>query len=125
MGNIFESRITYDREEILNNIKYLGFEKEFLQEMGEPIILEDNQTWIFFYLKDKMVSFITYNHKKILYVYTLKEYRNKGLFDLMYKELPLNNWETIASNMSYPLFLKKGFKVIKNYKNCHKLKLTI
>lgn len=125
MGNIFESRITYDREEILNNIKYLGFEKEFLKEMGEPIILEDNQTWIFFYLSDKMVSFITYNHKKILYVYTLKEHRNKGLFDLMYKELPLNNWETIASNMSYPLFLKKGFKVVKNYKNCHKLKLTI
>jgi hypothetical protein len=68
-----------------------------------------------------MVGFICYNLTKILYVYVLPEFRRRGLFTVLYNELPPQRWEVVASNASYKLFLKKGFEIVKSYKICHKL----
>lgn len=107
-----------------DELKYLSTSKEVIKEMGEPIIVSDNQKWIFAYIDDILVGFSCYKEDKILYFYTLPAYRNRGIFNLLYNELPNDiNWNVIASNNSLPIFIKKGFTVIKNYKNCHKLKL--
>jgi len=89
--------------------------------MGEPFVYDPSQTWIFVYELEQLAGFICYNSKNILYVYIFPEFRNQGLFTVLYDELPIQKWETIASNMSYKLFLNKGFEVVKNYKNYHKL----
>lgn len=106
---------------ICNEIKFASTDRKVLKEMGEPFIYDESQTWIFAYKFDQLVGFICYDSKKILYVYVFTKFRNKGLFTVLYNELPTQEWKTIASNMSYKLFLNKGFEVLKNYKNCHKL----
>src|SRR5690606_41908039 len=106
---------------VCDELRYLTPNREVIREMGEPIIIEKGQQWILCYYENLIVGFICFKNDKILYAYTSKIFRGKGVFNLLYSELPNRKWTTIASNMSYPIFLKKGFKVVKNYKNCHKL----
>ena len=124
MGYIFRIVKTSSRDFICDEIKYLSTSKEVIEEMGEPLLYNKNQWWHFAYIENKMAGFIAYSGNKILYAYTMPEFRNKGVFHHIYNSIPSKNWETIASNMSYPIFLSLGFKVVKNYKTCHKLKLT-
>lgn len=102
-------------------IKYISTSKECYKELGEPLLVEFGQTWLFDYCDNELRGFICYNKKTILYAYTLPKFRGKGVFNNLYEKLPYQEWNTIASNMSYPIFLKKGFEVVKNYVNCHKL----
>ena len=92
-----------------------------MKEMGEPLIVDRGQEWIFAYDKDILIGFCAYIKNRILYFYTIPEYRRKGVFNLLYNHLPEKEWQVVASNYSYPIFLKKGFEVIKNYVNCHRL----
>lgn len=107
---------------IADEIKLLAIDANAIREMGEPFIYDESQTWVFVYYHGDMAGFITYNTNKILYVYVKVKFRKIGLFTVLYNELPTQKWEVVASNASYKLFLKKGFEVVKNYKNCHKLK---
>lgn len=109
----------------LDKLKTISTSKDIYKEMGEPILFNENQVWIFAFHKKQLAGFVCYENDLINYIYTFPEFRNKGLFNILYNELPYQNWKTIASNMSLNLFIKKGFKVIKNYKNCHKLELKI
>lgn len=106
---------------ICDEIKLISTDRSAIKEMGEPFIFDESQTWVFAYRYDQMVGFICYNLTKILYVYVLPEFRKRGIFTELYNELPPQKWEVVASNASYELFIKKGFEVVKNYKNCHKL----
>lgn len=106
---------------ICDEIKLISTDRNAIKEMGEPFIYDESQTWVFAYRYDQMVGFICYNLTKILYVYVLPEFRKRGIFTELYNELPPQKWEVVASNASYKLFIKKGFEVVKNYKNCHKL----
>lgn len=121
MGYIFRFLESTDLGFINMTIKNLSTNRQVLKEMGEPLIVEENQSWIFCYESFKLVGFCAYTDNKILYFYTIPEFRNNGVFNELYNKLPLKEWTVIASNDSYPIFLKKGFKVVKNYKNCHKL----
>lgn len=127
MGDIFRIIKSSSYYFICDEIKYLSTSKEVIKEMGEPLLVDKNQKWIFAYDKEgQLCGFIAYKKESILYVYVLPEYRGKGIFSILYNELPQNtSWNVLASNMSYPLFLRKGFTIIKNYKTCHKLKLEI
>src|SRR5690606_38451889 len=116
---------TQDIHDVVDIVKYISTSKEYHKEMGEPLLVDFGQHWYFDYQNDELRGFMCHNNKKILYAYTLPQFRGKGVFSNLYKELPIQKWETIASNMSYPIFLKKGFKVVKNYVNCHKLILEI
>lgn len=106
---------------ISDEIKLLSIDASAIREMGEPFIYDESQTWVFAYIQDEMVGFVTYNANKILYIFVRTEFRRRGIFTVLYNELPPQKWEVVASNASYKLFLKKGFEVVKNYKNCHKL----
>lgn len=106
---------------ICDEIKYISTDKIAIKEMGEPFIYDKNQIWVFIYNIDRLMGFICYNKTTILYVYVLPEFRGKHLFTILYNELPIQKWITIASNASYKLFIGKGFEVVKNYKTCHKL----
>lgn len=106
---------------ICDEIKYISTDKDAIREMGEPFVYSKDQNWIFSYRFDQMIGFACYNKTHILYIYVLPKFRRRGLFSVLYNELPIQPWITIASNASYKLFLKKGFEVVKNYKKCHKL----
>lgn len=123
MGNLFRTIKTESHLFVCDELKYLSTNRKVISELGEPLIIEKGQYWILAYHLDILSGFISHKDNKILYAYTVELMRNKGVFNMLYNELPENDWETIASNMSYPIFIKKGFKVIKNYKTCHKLKL--
>lgn len=125
MGDLFRVVETQNIHEVVDIVKYISTSRECFKELGEPLIVELGQTWLFDYEGDKLRGLICYSSTKILYAYTLNKYRGIGVFNNLYKRLPIQSWETIASNMSYPIFLKKSFKVVKNYVNCHKLKLEI
>lgn len=109
----------------INKIKELSTSKDVFKEMGEPLLVDKQQIWVFAFFKKELAGFICYNSNTILYVYTLPKFREKGLFTILYNELPFQDWKVIASNKSLNLFKRKGFKVVKNYKNCHKLELKI
>lgn len=121
MGNIFRVVETQNIHEVVDIVKYISTSREFHKEMGEPLIVELGQTWSFCYIGEKMVGFSSYVKYRILYFYTLPEYRCHGVFNALYDNLPQKQWQVVASNASYPIFLKKGFEVIKNYVNCHRL----
>lgn len=125
MGDIFRILDTQDFHFVVNELRYATCSKLVLKELGEPIIIEYGQTWILCYCEKELIGFMCYTKDKILYAYAFSEWRCKGVFNKMYESLPMQDWSTIASNMSYPIFIKKGFKVIKNYKTCHKLKLKV
>lgn len=125
MGNIFRTIETKDKEIIVDAIKYIATDKVAIKEMGEPFIVSDNQTWLFCYHTNELYGFCAYTSNRILYFYTLPKYRGKGVFNTLYNLLPNREWQVISSNLSYSIFLKKGFRVIKNYVNCHRLIKTI
>ncbi len=100
----------------------LSIDKTVIKEMGEPIIYDEKQKWIFAISKNTMIGFIVYNPTSILYVYTLPKFRLQKVLSFLYANLPKQNWSVVSSNASLNFFLSKGFKVVKNYKNCHKLK---
>lgn len=121
MGNIHRVLETQNIHEVVDIIKYISTSKECYKELGEPLLVEFGQTWLFDYEDNELRGFLTYNKTHILYAYTLPKFRGKGVFNILYEKVPYQSWITIASNMSYPIFLKKGFEVVKNYVNCHKL----
>lgn len=125
MGHIFTILELDSYYMVADELKMFTCNREVIKELGEPIIIENGQRWILCMSDNECVGFIGYNDTSILYAYVVKYYRGEGLFNLMYKNLPIQDWLTIASNMSLPIFIKKGFTVIKNYKTCHKLKLVI
>ncbi len=125
MGNIFRVLETQNIHEVVDIVKYISTSKEYYLEMNEPLLVDFGQTWLFDYQDSELRGFMCYNSTKILYAYTLPKFRGKGVFNNLYDRIPKKEWITVASNMSYPIFLKKGFKVVKNYVNCHKLKLEI
>jgi|SRR5690606_3441677 len=126
MGNIFRTVKSTSYHFICDEIKYLSTSRDVIKEMGEPLIVEKGKVWIFAYLGTELVGFISYYAESIIYAYTMPEFRGKGVFSLLYSELPTDvEWNVTASNASYPIFLKKGFTVIKNYSICHKLKLYV
>lgn len=106
---------------VCEELKCLATNRKVISELGEPVIIEKGQSWILSYHNEIVVGFMCYRENKILYAYTTELMRGRGVFSSMYYELPDRKWETVASNMSYPIFLKKGFEVVKNYKTCHKL----
>lgn len=109
------------RHFICDEIKFISTDGKAIKEMGEPFIYHKDQIWTFAYINESLLGFSCHNKTHILYIYVLPEFRRRGLFSVLYNELPIQPWTTIASNSSYKLFLKKGFEVVKNYKNCHKL----
>lgn len=121
MGDIFRILELYIPDDVSMILNRYTSNREVIKELGEPIIIEFGQQWIICLYNDAPIGFIGYNEKSILYAYVIKGFRNKGVFNMMYDKLPIQSWNTVASNMSYPIFIKKGFEVIKNYKNCHKL----
>ncbi len=125
MGYIFRILKTQDIHKVVDIVKYISTSKEYYKEMGEPLFIDESQTWYFDYQSEELRGFICHNNNRILYAYTLPKFRGKGVFNRLYKEIPEQQWQVIASNYSYPIFLKKGFKVIKNYVNCHRLIKTI
>lgn len=125
MGHIFRFIESESHYFIADELKMYTSNREVIKELGEPIFIERGQRWILCFFESQCLGFIGYNSSKILYVYVKKEYRKKGVFNEMYSCLPIQNWEVVASNMILPIFLKKGFTVIKNYKTCHKLRLVI
>lgn len=124
MGYIFTTVASRSYHFICDEIKYLSTSREVIKEMGEPLIVDKGQTWIFCYHNGDLCGFMAWCGEKILYAYTKPDMRGNGVFSLLYSEIPDKPWEVVASTASYPIFLKKGFRVIKNYKNCHKLKLN-
>jgi|SRR5690606_12169684 len=106
---------------VCEELKYLATNRKVISELGEPVIIEKGQSWILAYRNEMLIGFMCSQGNKILYAYVVELMRGQGVFSLMYSELPDRKWETVASNMSYPIFLKKGFEVVKNYKTCHKL----
>lgn len=96
---------------------------EFLKEMGEPLKYSKDQFWVLGYLDGEIAGFIVHNSDTILYAYVYPYYRRLGVLTALYNELPEQPWKTVASNLSMPFFvMKKGFKIIKSYTTCHKLK---
>lgn len=106
---------------IVQELGTLILNPEFIKEMGEPLKYERGQFWSIAYIDKVLAGFIVYNLGTILYAYTKKEYRNKGIFNELFKEVPNYVTKVVASNMSLPIFIKKGFKITKSYKICHKL----
>lgn len=107
-----------------DELKYLATSSEVVRELGEPVLISRGQEWVMAYREGDHLAdgFIGYVGDKILYAYVVPEARGRGVFTKMYDALPERPWEVVASNMSYPIFVKKGFEVVKNYKSCHKLK---
>lgn len=121
MGYIFTILELESHYLVADELKMFTSNRDVIKELGEPIIVERGQKWILCMNGSDCIGFIGYNGNTILYAFTKKEYRNKGVFNFMYDNLPIQPWKTIASNISYPIFIKKGFEAVKNYKNCHKL----
>lgn len=95
----------------------------FLKEMGEPLKYNKDQFWYLAYTKDGIAGFIVHNADTILYAYVYPSHRRRGVLTELYNQLPEQPWKTVASNLSMPFFvMKKGFKIIKSYTTCHKLK---
>lgn len=94
---------------------------DFHSEMGEFIKWSGDQYWFFAYSEGVMIGFICHNNDTILYAYTRRSFRNKGVFSMLYKEIPEQSWRVNSSNMALPIYLKLGFKILKSYKICHKL----
>lgn len=124
MGHIQRFLKTKNLHEIVDILKYFTCSKEVYIELGEPILVDSSQNWIFEYIDHELSGFICYTESKILYAYTVPKFRCKGVFSRLLNQLPDNKFVVIASEMSYPIFLKNGYKVLKNYKNCHKLEKT-
>lgn len=124
MEHIFKTVTSRSYHFICDEIKYLSTSRDVIKEMGEPLIVDRGQTWIFCYHNGDLCGFMAWYGVKILYAFTIPEMRRNGVFSTLYHELPDKSWEVVASNDSYPIFLKKGFVVVKNYKKCHKLKLN-
>lgn len=122
MEYIFRTIKSSNKTFIANKIKFLAMDKDVIKEMGEPIIYNTNQKWIFALLKNELSGFIVYNSTSILYVYTLPKFRLQNVFTFLYNQVPKRDWKVVSSNSSLPFFLKNGFKVVKSFKNCHKLK---
>lgn len=122
MGDIFRTIKSKNKIFIANKIKFLVIDKNVIKEMGEPIIFNINQNWIFALCGNELAGFIVYNNNSILYAYVIPKFRLKNAFTLLYWQLPKRNWKVVSSNSSLPFFLKNGFKVVKNFKTCHKLK---
>jgi len=106
---------------IVQELGTLLINRDFIKEMGEPLIYDRGQFWSLAYIDKTLVGFICYNLGTILYAYTKPEYRGKGVFSKLFDEVPNYVTKVVASNMSLPIFIKKGFTVTKNYKTCHKL----
>lgn len=106
---------------IVQELNTLILNPEFIKEMGEPLKYDRDQFWSIAYIDKVFAGFIVYNTGTILYAYTKKEHRNKGVFNELFYTVPNFVTKVIASNMSLPIFLKKGFKITKSYKICHKL----
>lgn len=112
-----------DKDEVCDAIKHFATDKTVIQELGEPLIYDRAQVWWVCYEKNIIAGFICYKDDKILYAYTVSKFRRKGIFNLLYLQLPHLAWKTVASNASKDIFLKKGFTIIKSYNVCHKMKL--
>lgn len=125
MGDIFTILELSSHYAVADELKMFTCNRNVIKELGEPIIIERGQRWILCMCDRECIGFIGYNDTTILYAYVIKEYRGQGLFTFMYNNLPIQSWVTVASNMSYPIFLKKGFEVVKNYKTCHRMKLNL
>jgi len=120
MGNIsiIPTRSDYF---IVQELGTLILNPEFIKEMGEPLKYDRSQFWQIAYVDKIFAGFIVYNLGTILYAYTKKEYRNQGIFNKLFNTVPNCVTNVVASNMSLPIFLNKGFKLKKSYTTCHKL----
>lgn len=123
MGNLLKIIKQERKERICAGLKYFSTSKSVLKELGEPIIVEDDHICLFAVVVNNIVGFLSYNNSKILYVYVLPEYRKRGIFTKLYNELPKQNWIVMSSNLAKPIYEKRGFRVVKSYKTCHKMKL--
>lgn len=106
---------------VVQELGTLILNPEFIKEMGEPLKYDRGQFWQIAYVDKVFAGFIVYNLGTILYAYTKKEHRNQGVFNELFSNVPSYVTKVVASNLSLPIFLKKGFKLIKSYKICHKL----
>lgn len=107
---------------VADELKLLSIDKKAITEMGEPFYFDKSQTWIFTYNKQReLLGFICHNNDTILYAYILPKFRKMGVLSSLYNQLEEREWKTVSSNASLNFFLKKGFIIVKSFKNCHKL----
>lgn len=121
MGNLSITKVN-SLASISSVLRWVLMDRAFLKEMGEPLIWDKNQNWMLCYSGTELAGFMCYNGDTICYAYTFPLYRKQGVFSELHRQLPDRNWKVVASNASLPIFLHKGFTLIKSYKICHKLR---
>jgi len=111
---------------MITPISFLDLKPFLDQAKKEMLTFCDNVEYFGYYNEDKIVAFcgIRYVGSKKAIVknyFVVKEHRGKGYFKILFEySLSFTQGKTIEATctpMSINLFLKKGFKVIKEYKN--------
>jgi|688.fasta_scaffold482277_2 hypothetical protein len=119
-------------------IKYIAkysLDKNVYKELGEPIFHNSNTKYCICLIDNISVGFISYeildNICILKYCYIENIYRNKGIFKILHntfiKNLPKNVFKikVISSNYALPIYIKYGYIIIKEYKICSHLILTL
>jgi ribosomal protein S18 acetylase RimI-like enzyme len=119
-----------DREQILEYVKHLLWDKQTIKELGEPIIFSDSQTWLLGLEGHALVGFFVYEEKEsqvnIQYMYVYPELRRLKVAESLYSEFEQSitvkkPFKAIATQMSLPFFKKLGFTVKKEFVNYFKV----
>lgn len=110
--------------ELMQKISEIALLKEPSKELGYQIYSDINHTWYLAYYNDKLVAFCSAikktNHISFSHDYVLLEYRNKGIYNELFKAR-MNDFnggiKSVATDKSLNTFLKYGFKITKKTKN--------
>lgn len=114
MGNLRIIK-TQNNNTVADYIKHVATNREAIKEMEGAFYVEDGQSWVIGFRRQLMVGFICYTDKEILYCYTMPEHRKTGVFSELYLQVPAGNYKTLTNNNSKDFFLKRGFKITKEY----------
>lgn len=117
-----------NHERALKHLAKFAMDKSIINELGYPITSDDNTEWFCAVQHD--VHFIGFcaarinlrgNYVSFIHDYVIKEYRNKGVYDTLFKmrieQYPGMHIKAVATHKSVSTFMRYGFTVTKTTKN--------
>jgi GNAT superfamily N-acetyltransferase len=111
-------------KELLREIALIAFDKSVYEELGYPVYSDFNHTWYLLYDEGILIGFCAVvdkkNYTSFNHDYILPEYRNKGLYDTLFRariEDISGKIKAVSTRKSINTFLRYGFEIKRKTKN--------
>lgn len=112
-----------NKAQIISRISKYATSRDVFNEMGEPILYDENDIWFFV-----NHGFACINSNKLKYLYTDPDYRNVGIADRLLGDInkyciknKIEELYAVCPSSALGFYKKRGFNAYLSFKNYHKI----